>query len=264
MKLGFIGAGEMGGAIIKGFILTGAAKENIIASVHSEVSAAKAEHELDIRVYTDNKRVMKEADIVFVAVKPAVVPTVLAELKEAVDAPKTVVCMALGWTTLKLQAALPGWPVLRIMPNTPVELGEGMTLFARGKHISDSQVMKVQRLFEAAGKVAYIPEELFDAATAVSGSGPAFIYYVIDALTQAAVQLGLSAPAAAELAAQMTAGAAKMVLHTQLPPAQLEQKVATPGGCTAAGLDVLLKSGAADALAATLQATVAKAREFAK
>lgn len=264
MKLGFIGAGEMGGAIIRGLLKSGWPKEEILASVHSADSARKLASELDIDATTDNRRAAEHADVIFLAVKPGVVPQVLEEIKGAQLSAKPVVCMALGWTLEKLQTALPNWPVIRIMPNTPVALQAGVTLFAFGRETSAETRRAVTALFERLGKTEEVPEELFDAATAVSGSGPAFVYYFIDALASAAADKGLPQEDAVKLAVQTVIGAAKMVERENLPPAELARKVATPGGCTAAGMDVLAASDVKKVVAKTLSATEKKAAEYSK
>lgn len=264
MKLGFIGAGEMGGAIIRGLLKSGWPKEELLASVRSADTARRLSAELGIDATTDNRRVAEHADVILVAVKPGVVPQVLEEIKGAKLSAKPVVCMALGWTLEKLQAALPNWPVVRIMPNTPVALREGVTLFAFAPETPAETRRAVTALFGRLGKTAEVPEALFDAATAVSGSGPAFVYYFIDALAKAGMAHGLTEELAVALALQTVSGAAKMVEATGLSPAQLAQKVATPGGCTAAGLDVLMASELCGTLEKTVGATAAKAKEFAK
>ncbi len=261
MKLGFIGAGEMGGAIIQGLIRSGWPKEDISASVPTEELAQAAAKRLGIKVGTDNVKTASEAEVVVIAVKPNIVPQVLAEIKQAER--RLVICMALGWTLEKLQSALPGWPVVRIMPNTPLALGEGVTLFAFGAEVSAAQRQTAQRIFARLGKTVELSEDLFAAGTAVSGSGPAYVYAFIDALAQAGVSQGLSREQAVELALQTVAGAAKMVEAEKISPAELAQKVATPGGCTAAGMDVLKTTGLEEALEKTIAATVAKAQEFA-
>lgn len=261
MKLGFIGAGEMGGAIIKGLLKSGWAKEDIRASVHSPEFAQRVVQEQGIAVGTDNRQTALWADIVVIAVKPGVVPHVLPEIASA--GKKPVICMALGWTVEKLQAALPGWPVIRIMPNTPLALREGVTLFAFGKQVSAAVRQTAEGIFKRLGKTLELPENLFAAGTAVSGSGPAFVYAFIDALAQAGVGQGLSYNQALELSLQTVVGAAKMVEEEKISPAELAQKVATPGGCTAAGMEVLQTTGLETALEKTIAATVAKAQEFA-
>ena len=260
MKLGFIGAGEMGGALIKGLLKSGWPKEDVLASVSSADSARRLTQQYGIAAYTDNRQTTQKADMLLIAVKPAVVPQVLAEIKTA--AVKPVVCMALGWTLEKLQTALPGWPVVRIMPNTPLALGEGVTLFAFGKEVSAALRRQVESIFCRLGKTVELPESLFDAGTAVSGSGPAFVYAFIDALAQAGMLQGLAREQAVELAVQTVIGAAKMVAVEKISPAALAQKVATPGGCTAAGMAALQTANLTDTLAKTVAATVAKAKEI--
>lgn len=262
MKLGFIGAGEMGGAIIKGLLNSGWPKADMGASVHSQASAERLSKQYGICAGTDNGYTAKWADVILIAVKPGVVPQVLEEIAAADKKP--VICMALGWTLEKLQAALPGWPVVRIMPNTPLALGEGVTLFAFGASVSAQVRQETESIFARLGKTVELPEALFDAGTAVSGSGPAFVYYFIDALAKAGAAQGLSDEQSLTLALQTVVGAAKMVEHEHISPAELAQKVATPGGCTAAGLDVLKTTGMDEALDKTIGATVAKAQEFGK
>ena len=261
MKLGFIGAGEMGGAIIRGLVKSGWPKEDIAASVHSQEFAQRVTEQCGVYACTDNRRTAQEADIVVIAVKPGIVPQVLPDILAADKKP--VICMALGWTLEKLQAALPGWPVVRIMPNTPLALGEGVTLFAFGKWVGAHQRQDIEAVFARLGQTVELAERLFDAGTAVSGSGPAFVYAFIDALAQAGAAQGLEAKQAAELAVQTVLGAAQMVKAEKIAPAQLAQKVATPGGCTAAGMEALQAAGLKEALQSAVAATVQKAQEAA-
>lgn len=261
MKLGFIGAGEMGGAIIRGLLKSGWPKADILVSVSSQASAARWREQYGLAAGTDNRQTAQQADVVLLAVKPGVVPQVLAEIQML--SPKPVVCMALGWTLEKLQAALPGWPVVRIMPNTPLALGEGVTLFAFGKWVGARQRQDIEAIFARLGQTVELAEQLFDAGTAVSGSGPAFVYAFIDALAQAGATQGLEARQAAELAVQTVLGAAQMVKAEKIAPAQLAQKVATPGGCTAAGMEALQAAGLKEALQSAVAATVQKAQEVA-
>lgn len=264
MKLGFIGAGEMGGAIIKGLLKHGWAKEDILASVHTEASAAKLRGELGIEAGTDNMRVIHDANWLFIAVKPAQVPPVLEQIVASGVNAKPLICMALGWSVEKIQQVLPKWPVIRIMPNTPLSLGEGVTLFHFAPETPKRARREVMGVFDGLGKTFEVSLPVFNAATAVSGSGPAFVYYFIDALSQAGAACGLPKEQAAELALQTVIGAAKMLESTGLSAAELAQKVATPGGCTAAGMDVMAASDLNKILADTIGATVEKAKAFAK
>ena len=265
MKIGFLGAGEMGGAIIKGLLNYGSYRSaDILASVHTEKSARDLSYRFNITACTDNARVIAQADVLIIAVKPAVVPEVLREIARVLTAPKLVLSVALGSATAMLEKALPGFPVVRVMPNTPIALGKGMSLLARGKYVTDEQMQTARNIFGCAGRVEELPEDLFDAATAVSGSGPAFIYYVIAALSKGGQDLGLPEKTANLLAAQMTAGAAEMALLSGQSPAALQKSVTTPGGCTAAGVAVLEETRVDQLFEKVVQATVNKAREFAK
>lgn len=264
MKLGFIGAGEMGSAIIRGLLSQGWPKEDILASVHTKESAERVQKEFGIEAVTDNLRVIREAGWLFVAVKPAQAESVLREIAASGVPAKPLISMALGWTVEKIQRVLPAWPVIRIMPNTPLAAGEGITLFHFAAETPKRTRREVMGLFDGMGKTFEISLSVFDAATALSGSGPAFVYYFIDALASAAADHGLPQEEAVKLAVQTVIGAAKMVERENLPPAELAQKVATPKGCTAAGMDVLTSSDVKKVIAETLSATEKKAAEHSK
>ena len=210
MKLGFIGAGEMGGAIIRGLLKTGWRAQEILASVRTPEKANLLASTLGIAAYTDNARVIREADRLFLAVKPAQMPQVLAEIAAAQVAAKPLISMALGWTIEKIERVLPGWPIVRMMPNTPLALSEGVTLFQFAVATPPNIRREVKHLFDKMGHTYEIAPDVFDGATAVSGSGPALVYYFIDALVQAGQAQGLDETTARELAIQTTLGAAKM------------------------------------------------------
>lgn len=264
MKLGFIGAGEMGSSIIRGILKTGWKPEDICASVRTADSAQRLTSSLGIAAYTDNARVIREAQWLFLAVKPAQMPDVLAQIAASGAPAKVLISMALGWSVEKIQEKLPAWPVIRIMPNTPLALGEGVTLFHFACEVPDRDRREVMALFEGMGKVFEISLSVFDAATAVSGSGPAFVYAFIDALAQAGVAQGMDEKQATSLAVQTVIGAAKMVEKEGVAPAELARKVATPGGCTAAGMDVLQNSDFKQILTDTVDATTCRAKEVGK
>ncbi len=263
MKLGFIGAGEMGGAIIRGLLKSGYKKEEILASVRTPEKANLLADTLGIAAYTDNARVINEADRLFLAVKPAQMPQVLAEIIAAQTSPKPLISMALGWSVAKIERVLPNWPIIRMMPNTPLALGEGVTLFNFAESVPQGVREEVMNLFNKMGQTHEIALDQFDAATALSGSGPAFVYDFIDGLARAAEAQGLDETTARKLAIQTVIGAAKMAQCEAATPAQLAQKVATPGGCTAAGMEVLVTSDFKDVLRETIAATTRRAREVA-
>lgn len=261
MKWGFIGAGEMGGAIIRGILKTGCSSQQLIASVRTPESAHRLSGTLGITVCNDNGRVLKEADFIFLAVKPAQMPQVLAEVAATHVAAKPLISMVLGWSVSKIQQVLPNWPIIRIMPNTPLALCEGVTLFDFAPAVAQSTRQEVRALFDKLGQTWQIAPQQFEAATALSGSGPAFVYYFIEALAQAGQILGLQEQEARSLAIQTVLGATKMARTETLAPVQLAQKVATPGGCTAAGMEVLVSSDLKEILRETLAVTAARAKE---
>lgn len=263
MKLGFIGAGEMGGAIIRGLLKSGWKKEEIIVSVRTPEKANLLADTLGIAAYTDNVRVISEADQLFLAVKPAQMSQVLAQIAQISCPTKLLISMALGWSVEKIQKILPEWPVIRIMPNMPLALGEGVTLFHFADTVSANDRQTIMHLFDTLGKTYQISPAVFDGATALSGSGPAFVYDFIDALSCAGREQGLEEKIARELAIQTVIGAAKMAQHEQVSPAQLAQKVATPGGCTAAGMEVLLTSDLKDIVRQAVSVTAHRAKEIA-
>ncbi len=264
MKLGFIGAGEMGGSMIRGFFKAGLSKQNLFVSVRSAESAQKLSSEWGIRVSNDNVHVMQEAQYLFLAVKPSQMSAVLQELVQNGVAPKPIISMALGWTIEKIQQVVPNWPVVRIMPNTPLAIGKGVTLFEFSKEVSDSCKKDLLHLFEAVGCTAEVPGNIFDVATALSGSGPAFVYAFIDALAKAASSQGMDPKTATLLAVQTVIGAAYMVKQESISPAALAQKVSTPGGCTAAGMEVLMQSDFAQIISRVIEATAHKAAVVSK
>lgn len=263
MKLGFIGAGEMGGAIIRGLLASGRAAQEIMASVRTVEKANLLSSTLGIAAYTDNKRLATQADWLFLAVKPAQMPQVLADIAQSAVPAKPLVSMALGWSVEKIQHVLPGWPVIRIMPNTPLGIGKGVTLFQFSGQVPERVRQEARRLFETMGSTYEIKADVFDAATAVSGSGPAFVYQFIDALTRGAEAQGLDEMTARALAVQTVRGAAALAALAEQSPAQLARQVATPGGCTAAGMEVLLSSDFNDTVKEAVAATTRKAREVA-
>ena len=264
MKLGFIGAGEMGSSIIKGLLAHGYEKENIMASVRTPESMARLQSALGITAVVDNARVFREADWIFLAVKPAQMPEVLAQIVAEKIPFKPLVSMALGWTVEKIQHVLPAWPVIRIMPNTPLSVGEGMTLFDFANETPAPTRCEVMKLFEKMGKSLEVAPNLFDVATAVSGSGPAFVYAFIDALAQGGVGQGMDEKQAILLAAQTVLGAAKLAMTSHETPNELARKVATPGGCTAEGMKEVDASDLKAILQKAVAATTRKAEEVSK
>lgn len=240
-KIGFIGAGNMAEALMKGIINSGeAAPPEIIAS---EVVAARRDYitkTLEISTVPDNAMVAKEARVIVLAVKPNVVAAVLDELKPLLTADHLVISIAAGVKISFIESHLNwGVRVIRVMPNQPCLVSASASGFAMGKSARKEDQELVQRILDMVGVAFPMEEKLLDAVTGLSGSGPAYVYMMIEALADGGVLCGLSRDAAVTLAAQTVFGAAKTVLETKMHPAALKDMVASPAGTTIEGLRVL-------------------------
>jgi pyrroline-5-carboxylate reductase len=255
--LGVLGCGTMGDAIVRGILRSGGlAPAQVFASdVRPDVAAALASKH-GIRTSTDNLAVASACDVALVCVKPYQIAAALDnDAMRAALAGKLVISIAAGVRLDKLCAFLPKSAVIRAMPNTPALIGEGMAGLARGRGTSDAQMALGLALFAAVGKSQEVDEAHMDIVTAVAGSGPAFVFVMIDALADGAVRLGLRRDAAVAMAAQMVQGAARMVVQTGTHPAVLKDQVTTPGGCTIAGLGVMEDGKIRSVLARTIEET---------
>lgn len=263
-RIGFIGAGVMGGAIIKGLISSDfIQKENIIASEVTQELAQKAFDALGIKVVTDNKELIKNSDVIVLATKPYIIKKLLVSLKDFFSEDKLVISIAAGVSTETIEETLEQQiPVIRTMPNTPALIGEGMTAVCRGKYVKDEQIKFAAELFSKVGRYVEVPENLINAVTGISGSGPAFVYLMIEALADGGLKLGLPKKTAIELAAQTFIGAAKLVLETGKHPSVLKDEVTTPGGTTIAGLATMESEGVRSALIKTVGETARVAKEL--
>lgn len=265
-KIGFIGAGTMAKAIIKGFLNAKViSADKILASEISKELAGKASEVLGIKVVTDNKEIAVHSDIIFLCVKPSVLETVLYEIKDYITKEKFVVSIAAGVGTDFIAQTLEHKAhVVRVMPNTPAVVSEGMSAVCKGRHATDEEADFVVEMFSCIGRTMRVPERLIDAATAVSGSGPAFILSIIESMADGGLKLGLTKQAAIELAAQTCLGAAKMVLETGKHPSVLKDEVSTPGGCTIAGLLTMEEEGIPSGMSKTIIETARTASGMGK
>lgn len=258
-RLTIVGAGTMGRAIAGGLHRAGALADASLSLVDHRRAAAEAlAHDVAGARVQDLADACREADVVLLCVKPKDVPQVLASL-EAADAlahAPLLVSICAGVTIASLEAGTAGRvPVVRAMPNTASQIGRGCTVVSRGALATDAHLAVATAIFSGVGTCLTLDERHLDAVTAVSASGPAFIYVVLEALTDGAVSCGLPRDAAMELVARMTQGAAEMVLATGRHPAALKDDVTTPGGCTIAGLMVLEDGRARSVLARTIETT---------
>lgn len=233
-RIGFIGTGNMGGAIIGGIIASSLVKPgDIIASDINENSLKDLKAKYGIETGPDNIEAVKKSDILFLAVKPNVLPAVIAEIKDCVNENQIVVSIAAGQSIKSIEAFFEKRvKLVRIMPNTPALVGEGMTAISSNDYASKEEVELVVEICNSFGKSEIIGEDLMDAVIGVSGSSPAYVYMFIEALADAAVAEGLPRAQAYKFAAQTVLGSAKMVLDTDKHPGALKDMVCSPGGTT--------------------------------
>ena len=242
MKLGFIGAGNMGGAILKGILAGGKiAANDIFIRNSSDKSTEEVARKNGIQACSSLKEVITKSDIVFIGVKPYLVANVLQEIKEEL-ADKIVVSMAASVEIGDIESIIPNVKVVRIMPNTPVEIGAGVIGVSFSKIVSEDEQAFIGELLNNIGIVEIISEKDMSGLTAISGSGPAYVYMFIEALADGAVLNGLRRDVAYRLAANTVLGAAKMVLETNEHPGKLKDDVCSPAGSTIEAVRVLEKN----------------------
>lgn len=244
MKIGFIGAGNMGGAILKGIIQKNflAANEIMISDLNEKlVSAWKSNY--GVHIAESNIQLAKECEWIVLAIKPIFFKAVIAEIKPYLIG-KKVISIAAGWSVDMLKEAIgENTSILRVMPNTPALVGAGLTGVCEETTLDAESFVWAQKLFGTLGVVQIIPERLIDAIIAVSGSSPAYVFMFIDAMADAAVKLGMPRQMAIEAAAQAVMGSAKMVLDTKMHPAVLKDQVCSPGGATIEAVQSLEEDG---------------------
>jgi pyrroline-5-carboxylate reductase len=260
--LGVVGVGTLGEAIVAGLLRDGAVGAgDVLGSVAHEPSLARVRERLGIRVTLDNREVIRGRDLVLLAVKPQNMDTVVREVGDLVEPGQLVVSVAASVTTAFVEERLKRpVPVVRAMPNTPCLINCGMTALARGTHAGAEHLKMAEALFKSVGEVTFVDEQLMDAVTALSASGPAYFYVVVESLAEAGVKLGIPRNLSTLLAAQTMLGSARMVLESKAHPALLKDTVTTPAGCTIDGL-MELEDGK---LRVTLIKAVVKAAERAR
>lgn len=264
MRLGFIGCGNMAKAIIQGIIAKGlVAPEEILGSNTSDERAKETHDKLGIETTTDVTQVAGQSDIVFLCVKPQQYESVIAQIKDHLHERQIFVSIAPGKTLAWLGERI-GHPtkIVRVMPNTPALVGEGTTTFCVGDLVSPEDTKIVRELLESFGLAIELKESLMDAASAVGGSAPAYVYMFIEALADGGVGEGLPRAQALEIAAQTVLGSAKMVLETDKHPGQLKDEVCSPGGSTIAGVEELENGAFRGTTMSAIQACATKARSL--
>ncbi len=263
INLGMLGAGRMATALAQGFLAAGLTQpEKILAA--DPLAAARDQFAAATGATTsnDNAQVLAGSDVVFLAVKPQYAGAVFAELKGQFKREQLLISIAAGIRLEQLAAAASPARIVRVMPNTPALIGQGASAYSLGPGAMPEDGHLVEQLLGSVGLALSVNESMLDAVTGLSGSGPAFVYLVIEALSDGGVRMGLPRDVATQLAAQTVMGAAQMVLNTGTHPAVLKDQVASPGGTTIAGLEVLEKSAVRGALMSAVAAAANRSQEL--
>jgi len=266
LHIAVLGAGKMGGILVQAFLRSGLfPRENVVATVAHEARATALTKQFGIPVTTDNLEAAQQADIILLGVKPQQLHDVVSGIAPALRPGKLLISFAASVKTTAIeQAAGCNISVIRAMPNTPAMVGAGITAICRGSFVKDQQLALAEQIFATVGRTVIVDEKHMDAVTGLSGSGPAFLYIIIEALAEAGVNVGLPRDIATLLAAQTTYGAAKMVLETGSHPALLKDEVTTPAGCTVEGILELEEGGLRVTLIKAVKRATERARELAK
>ena len=264
-KIGFIGAGNMAEAIIKGLISTGEYKKSEITA--SDVSKARLDHlsvEYAIKTQRDNTKVVSQSDILVLAVKPAIVPKILKEIKRGVTSKKIIISIAAGVTSASISKGLgKKAKIVRVMPNTPALVLEGASVLYCNENLSEDDRAAVCKLFEAVGNAYTVSDEsLLDPVTGLSGSGPAYVSIFIEALSDGGVKMGLPRAMAHALAAQTVYGTAKMIIEGETHPAEFKDKVTSPSGTTIEGIHKLEAGGFRSSAISAVEAATKRSKEL--
>jgi pyrroline-5-carboxylate reductase len=265
IRVAVLGAGKMGGILLQAFLKNNLlAPEQIVATVQHPERALALSAQFGVEVMTDNLEAAQRADVILIGVKPIQVPALIETIKPALTKKKLLLSFAASVTTKSIEAAA-GIDIaaIRAMPNTPAMLAAGITALCSGRFVSDQQMAIAQRIFQTVGRTVVVDEKHMDAVTGLSGSGPAFLYIIIEALAEAGVNVGLPRDVATLLAAQTTYGSARMVLETGYHPALLKDAVTTPAGCTVDGILELEEGGLRVTLIKAVKRATQRAKELA-
>ena len=264
MKIGFIGCGNMASAMIGGILKKGLFEKNeMIVSNLTEEGQKRSREKLGVCTTMDNREIVQKSRWVALAVKPQFYEEVLREVKDLLTPEHVLIGIAPG-KTLQWLEEQSGCPVkvIRLMPNTPAQVGEGMTGICYNERVTEEDLQQIREITECFGKAEFVPERLMDAVVAVSGSSPAYVYMFVEAIADAAVSLGMPGKQAYAFAAQAVLGSAKMILETGLHPGELKDMVCSPAGTTIEGVRTLEKLGMRSAVYEALCASAEKGRKL--
>jgi pyrroline-5-carboxylate reductase len=245
-KIGFIGAGNMATALIKGILKAELVKSDFLSASDIDIDKLdnlKNEYGINV-IFKDNEKLTSESDIIILAIKPQIIDKAIKNISKKLDKSKLIISIAAGISTEYIEnIAEKELKIVRAMPNTPALILEGATAIAAGEHAEEDDLRIAYKIFDAVGKVAIVDETQMDAVTGLSGSGPAYIFMIIEALSDAGVKMGLSRDVSMKLAAQTVMGAAKLQIETGMHPGRLKDMVTSPGGTAIAGIHTLEQGG---------------------
>jgi pyrroline-5-carboxylate reductase len=263
-SVALIGAGNMAEALLRGLLGTGtlAPHRCIVANKRNDERLGRLAAQWGVRTTRDKGRLMREGDVVILAVKPHDVPEVLGEIAPHARPRHLVVSVAAGVSLDTIERWLHGVPAVRTMPNTSTAVNASATALCAGRWAGGSHLEIARAMFEAVGRVVVVPEPLFDAVTGLSGSGPAYVYLLAEAMVEAGMRAGLDRETALDLVSQTVLGAGKMLAETGQDPAALRARVTSPNGTTMAGVRALEERGFPDAVREAVGRATARSREL--
>lgn len=262
-RIAVLGAGNMGRALLRGMLKAKVARpEDLAATTRDPRKAAALAKDLGILAHTDNRKAARWADVVVLGVKPQILPKLLDEVKPGVRAGTLVVSIAAGVPTATIEAALPKAAVVRAMPNLPVMVDAGATALCVGKSATAAHATTAREMFESVGLVVDVDEYLMDAVTGLSGTGPMYVFQIIEGLSDAGVKVGLSRDVANQLVVQTVLGAARMAQQSDEHPARLKDRVTSPGGTAITALHTMERGGLRAILMDAVEAATRRSEEL--
>ena len=263
-RVGFVGGGNMGEALIRGLLGANLVPADLMAATDVRTErTAQLTKQFGITAHADNARLVREADVVILAVKPQIMAGVLSEIAAAVTARHLLISIAAGVATSTIRTALgKDARIIRVMPNTPALVLQGAAAVAKGKGLGPDDLAIAEEIFGAVGRVVVLDEELMDAVTGLSGSGPAYVAIVVESLADGGVKMGLDRATAMTLATQTVLGTAHLLLETGMHPGSLKDMVSSPGGTTIAGISALEEGGIRATFIRAVERATLRSREL--